>query len=108
MSPPVVPNSKTYFHPNPLNANCGRYCRPRRLDSSERSGRTGWKSNRETITVSRRGVAINRTFDEDQTLQASQSGSLACIEGQLCEKHCSQHRLDKSAENDVESQTLSS
>jgi hypothetical protein len=43
-------------------------------------------------------VATNRTSDQDQTLQKSQNGSLACIEGKLCEKP---GRLDESAENDV-------
>ncbi|KAF8504745.1 hypothetical protein F5888DRAFT_1886812 [Russula emetica] len=74
-------------------------------DSSERSGRIEWKANRVPITLSRMEVAINRTSDQDQTPQTSQSGSLAYIEGQLCEKPGRQRRLDESAENDVESQT---
>ncbi|KAN0125627.1 hypothetical protein V8E52_000834 [Russula decolorans] len=73
---------------------------------SKRSGRIEWKANRVSITLSNMEAAINsRTSGQDQTPQTSQNGSHACIEGQLCEKPGRQHRLDESAENDVESQT---
>ena len=111
---PSVPNSRTYFYPIPLNANCDRCCNLSGLDSSERSGRTEWKANIVPNPMSRMEVAINRTFDEDQTQQSSQNGSLAYIEGQLCEKPStgrrrqqSQHRPDESAEDNVEFQTQS-
>jgi len=72
---------------------------------SERSGRIEWKAKRVPITLRDMEVAINRTFDQDQTPQTSQNGSHTCIEGQPCEKPGRQCRLDESAENDVESQT---
>ena len=50
-------------------------------------------------------VAINRTSDEDQAQQTSQKGSLAYIEGHLCEKPGRQPVLDESAGSDLESQT---
>ena len=91
------------FHPIPFNANCGRCSRVNGLDSTEQSGRIEWKANRVPIAVSME-VAINRTSDQDQTQQRSQNCSLACIEGQQCEKAGRQHKLDESMENDVESQ----
>ena len=91
------------FHPIPFNANCGRFCRLSGSDSSEQSGGIEWKANRVPIAVSMK-VAINRTSDQDQTQQMSQNCSLACIEGQQCEKAGRQHKLDESVEIDVESQ----
>jgi hypothetical protein len=105
MPPSVVPNSKGEFQPNPLNVNCDRCCSLNGLDSSEPSGLVEWNANRVPITLSRLEVAIHRTSNQDQTPRTSQNGSLACIEGQLCEKPDGQRRLDESADDDVESQT---
>ena len=92
------------FHLIPFNANCGRCRRLSGLDSSEQSGGIEWKANRVPIAVSME-MTINMTSDQNQTQQMSQSCSLACIEGQLCEKAGGQHNLEKGAENDVELQT---
>ncbi|KAF8504759.1 hypothetical protein F5888DRAFT_781973 [Russula emetica] len=74
-------------------------------DSSKRSGRIEWKANRVPITLSRMEVAINsRTSDQDQTPQTSQNGSLAYIEGQVCEKPGGQRKLEENVGyHDVES-----
>ena len=90
-----------------LNADSDRCFRLSGLDRDNRSDRTEWKANRVPIAVSRIEVAINRTSDQDQTRQTSQDGSIACIDGHLCEKPVRQLGVDESAENDVESQTLS-
>jgi hypothetical protein len=50
-------------------------------------------------------VAINTTFDQDQTPQTSQNCSLVRIEGQPNEKPGRQGKLDENVEYDVESQT---
>jgi hypothetical protein len=71
--------------------------------SLQRSGRIEWQASRVPITPSRMEVAVNTTSDQDQTPQTSQNGSVACIEGRLCEKPGRQRRLDECAENDVES-----
>ena len=92
------------FYPIPFNANCGRCCRLSGLDSSEQSGPIEWKANRVSVAMSM-DVAINKTFDQDQSQQTSHNGSLAFIEGQLCEKAGRQHKPDESAANDLESQT---
>jgi hypothetical protein len=47
-------------------------------------------------------VAINRTYEQDQTSQTSQHGTLFSVEGQLCEKPVRQPGLDDDAQNDVE------
>ena len=66
-----------------------------------------WRANQVPITLSRVQV-INKTSDQDHTPQTSENGSLACIEGQLCEKPDKQRGLDESAENDVECQRQAS
>ena len=78
----------------PLNADRDRCFRLSGLDSSERSGCTELKANGVPSTVSRVEMVTTRTSDQDQTRQIGQNGSLACNEGQLCEKPGGQHRLD--------------
>jgi hypothetical protein len=50
-------------------------------------------------------VVINTTSEQDQTLGASQHGSLIDVEGQLCEKPIRPTALNDDVENDVESPT---
>ncbi|KAF8504385.1 hypothetical protein F5888DRAFT_739430 [Russula emetica] len=80
-------NTFSFF--SALTAHCGRYGRPSDPTSLQGSGRNEWKGNTPPVKLaplSRMEVAINRTYEQDQTLQTSQYGSSICVEGQSCEK----------------------
>ena len=105
----VVPTSKDIISPHSSpTANCDRCCSVSGLETSERGGRLEWRVNRVPITLSCVEVTTNRTYDQDQTPQTSQNGSLACIGKQLCEKPGKQYGLDESAKNDEECQRQAS
>jgi hypothetical protein len=87
-----------------LTAHCGRYGRSDPI-GVQRSGPIEWKGNTASTKLSRMEVAINRTYEQDQTPQTSQYGSLVSAEGQSCEKPTRERRFDEDTENGVGSLT---
>ncbi|KAN0125613.1 hypothetical protein V8E52_000820 [Russula decolorans] len=74
---------------NTPTAHCGRYSRVGDPIGLQGSGHIEWTGNTAPIKLappSRKKVAINRTYEQDQTLQTSQYGSPISVEGQSCEK----------------------